>query len=692
MHLYRRACKIIKIIYDKQNELDIKDLAQILNVSTKTIQADIQEVNEFLKSTGIASLKEKENKFYITKVQKSIDEILSTLSFYDYKLSKDERLIIEALLLIFTKNHVTLFNVAEFMYVSRSTVIGDIKYLNRFLGNYHLSIDSQTNTGIKIRGSEESIRNLFVNILFKHRDLYNLFSHQEKIKNMKFGELKAIDVERNIILQNLISEAEKYSEMQLTEHSFNILWNYLCMVIVRIRSGKYLKNYKSESGEVSNKLIERLYTLVFQHFDLKENENELYYLNNFSKSLTYLKKNNTTDGSKEIVKIQTITRLFIMKVSKALNIPLYKDYELFKSLSNHLERIFLDGFTSLVDNYEINFIIGKYSYVKSKVEENIGVLEQYAKRPIGDEEIAYIVIYICASIEKIKIHKNRCNVILVCNSGIGTSQFLKSKLLDRFNLNIVNVLPKHRLKDSIRNDIDFIISTVDLDETCLPYIRVSPQLTDSDFLRMRKMIEDYGSVNFDEIHDNNCSEIMKKIELIIKDDEILDVIRKSLNEYFDKKNKVNLSLADLLTEDFIQLDVKVEGWKDAIKKASQNLLDKGFITNEYVKSIIKNTIENGPYYVISKGFAIPHSEIGDGGKIMGFNLIRLREPVMFNAGIYDPIKYICIINAVDKERHLNALFNLINLLQISEFKKALDKSKSSKEMARTIELYERRIQ
>ena len=77
---------------------------------------------------------------------------------------------------------------------------------------------------------------------------------------------------------------------------------------------------------------------------------------------------------------------------------------------------------------------------------------------------------------------------------------------------------------------------------------------------------------------------------------------------------------------------------------------------------------------------------------MGFNLIRLREPVMFNAGIYDPIKYICIINAVDKERHLNALFNLINLLQISEFKKALDKSKSSKEMARTIELYERRIQ
>lgn len=164
--LYKRTCEIIKIIYERPNELDIKALSQILNISVKTIQADIQEVNEFLEGKGIAYLKMTDNKFYIDKISKSIYQTLSTLSFYDYKLSKDERLVVESLLLIFTHEHVTLLNIADFMYVSRSTVIGDLKYLNKFLNKYNLSVNSQTNTGICINGSEENIRDLFVNILF----------------------------------------------------------------------------------------------------------------------------------------------------------------------------------------------------------------------------------------------------------------------------------------------------------------------------------------------------------------------------------------------------------------------------------------------------------------------------------------------------------------------------------------------
>ncbi len=690
--LYKRTCEIIKIIYERPNELDIKALSQILNISVKTIQADIQEVNEFLEGKRIAYLKMTDNKFYVDKISKSIYQTLSTLSFYDYKLSKDERLVVESLLLIFTHEHVTLLNIADFMYVSRSTVIGDLKYLNKFLNKYNLSVNSQTNTGICINGSEENIRDLFINILFRYGDLYELFSHQEQAKNMKIGDIRAIDKDTNIILQNLISEAEKYSEMQLTEYSFNMLWNYLCVAIFRMRLGKYLDSHKLEKQETNNKLIERLYILVCQHFDLELNKNELRYLESFSKGFGYLKKSDSIDGSKEIVKIQTITRLFIMNLSKALDLPLYKDYELFQSLSNHLERIFIDGFTSFNENYEINFIIEKYAPIKEVVIENIDILEQYAKRSICEEEIAYIVIYICASIEKMKTQKTVCNVILICNSGIGTSQLLKSKLLERFNLNIINVLPKHRLKDSLRNDIDFVISTVDLDSVSVPYIRISPQLTDSDFLRMREMIDNCGSINSTKLCKNDCTDIMKKIEPIIKNDEILEVIRESLNSYFERKNRVVLGLSDLLTEEFIELDVEADNWKEAVKKASTNLLNRGYITDSYVESIIRNTEQNGPYYVISEGFAIPHSEIDDGGIKLGFNLIRLKNPVVFNAGIYDPIKYVCIINAVDKEKHLNALFNLINLLQISEFKEAINNAKSSMDMAQIIELFERRIQ
>lgn len=690
--MYKRTCEIIKSIYERPNEFDVKGLAQSLNVSIKTVQADIQEINEYFESKGNASLEVEDNKFSIRKTNKPIYETLNTLSFYDYKLSKDERLVIEALLLIFTYDHVIISEIAEFMYVSRSTVIGDLKYLNDYLNDYNLSINAQTNTGISLSGSEEDIRGLFVSILQKYDYLYGLFSHQEATKNIKSGDSKAIAVEKNIILQNLTAEAEGYSELQLTECSFNMMVNYLSLAIYRIKLGKHLKSCESRNTEVNNKLIEMLYKLVCQHFNIVYDENELAYLKNFSVNLSYLKKSSCLDGSREIVKIQTITRLFIMNVSRSLNLPLYRDYELFQSLSNHLERIFIDGFTIFTENDEINVIIEKYGDIKKVVTENIDILEQYVSRTITDEEISYIVVYICASIEKMKTQTTICNVILICNSGIGTSQLLKSKLLERFDLNIINVIPKHRLSNSLTSDVDFVISTVDLENVDVPYIKISPQLTDSDFLRMRKMIDDYGSINLVKFAKNDYSDIINKIKPIINNEEILEAIKEGLNNYFAKKNKVPLSLSNLLTEEFIQIDVEADTWQQAIEKASMNLLNKGYINSNYVKSMIKNVEENGPYIVISEGFAIPHSAIDEGGLKLGFNLVRLKNPVTFNAGIYDPIKYLCVINAVDKEKHLNALFNLINLLQICEFKEALNKAKTSKEMAEVIELFERRIQ
>ncbi len=688
----KRTCEIIKIIYERPNKYDIKELAHLLSVSTKTIQTDIQEIDEYFVSNHIASLEVKDNKFSVKKVNKSIYDTLSTLSFYDYKLSRDERLIIEALLLIFTSENVVLSDMAEFMYVSRSTVIGDLKYLNNCLDEYGLETKARSNTGICISGSEINVRNLFVNILLKYGYLYSLFCHQEGFKNVNDGETKANARERKIILQNLTSEAEGYSELYLTEGSFNMLVDYLYMAIFRIKSGKLFKNYEQNNIDANNKLIEWLYKLVCQHFNLTLNENELSYLKKISANLTYIKKNNCVNASNEIVKIQTITRLFIMDVSKSLNLPLYRDYELFQSLSNHLERIFNEGFTSSTEDDEISVIIEKYSDIKKVVTENIEVLEQYANRTITNEEISYIVVYICASIEKMKTQTTMCNVILICNSGIGTSQLLKSKLLERFDFNIISVMPKHRLRDSLSCEVDFVISTVDLEDIDVPYIKISPQLADSDFLRMRKMIDDYGRISPIRAVKNDYSDIISKIKPIVKyNDELLEIIKEGLNNYFFKKNKMVLSLSNLLTEEFIQVDVEADTWQQAIEKASQNLLDKGYINDNYIQSMIENVEQNGPYIVISEGFAIPHSAIDEGSKRLGFNLIRLKKPVSFNAGIYDPIKYVCVISAVDKEKHLKALFNLVNLLQICEFKEALNRAESSKDMTKVIEMFERRI-
>lgn len=104
--------------------------------------------------------------------------------------------------------------------------------------------------------------------------------------------------------------------------------------------------------------------------------------------------------------------------------------------------------------------------------------------------------------------------------------------------------------------------------------------------------------------------------------------------------------------------------------------------------MIANIEENGPYIVLSKGFAVPHEGMEKGSIKVGMNLIRLKEPVCFGEEDLDPVEFVCTLSAVDHKTHLKAFFNLVNLLQTDGFKEALHKAATPEEAARVIERFE----
>ncbi len=163
-----------------------------------------------------------------------------------------------------------------------------------------------------------------------------------------------------------------------------------------------------------------------------------------------------------------------------------------------------------------------------------------------------------------------------------------------------------------------------------------------------------------------------------------------IDDYFNKENDF-IYLNSLLAEDFIEVDVEAYDWEDSIRKAAKILLDKSFITENYVEAMVDNYNENGPYFVVAPNFAMPHASIEAGAKKLGMSLIRLKDPVNFGVKELDPIKYICVISAVDNNMHLKAMFNLINLLKIKEFRNALDRANNSKEIEKIIKGFEKSI-
>ena len=74
--------------------------------------------------------------------------------FYTYKLSKEERRMLAAAILINTKDHITLSQIADILYVSRATIINDLDEVKRMLESGKLKVISHSNKGLRLEGLE----------------------------------------------------------------------------------------------------------------------------------------------------------------------------------------------------------------------------------------------------------------------------------------------------------------------------------------------------------------------------------------------------------------------------------------------------------------------------------------------------------------------------------------------------------
>ena len=131
-------------------------------------------------------------------------------------------------------------------------------------------------------------------------------------------------------------------------------------------------------------------------------------------------------------------------------------------------------------------------------------------------------------------------------------------------------------------------------------------------------------------------------------------------------------LSDLIAPDFVLLDVEAKDWRDAVRKAAVPLMARGKITESYVDDIIAAAQELGPYFVITKGVALPHGMPETGVIEAAMGLCRLAEPVDFGSAANDPVRYVLVFGARDATAHLEALTALTALIGDADFFAVVD--------------------
>lgn len=146
--------------------------------------------------------------------------------------------------------------------------------------------------------------------------------------------------------------------------------------------------------------------------------------------------------------------------------------------------------------------------------------EYFAKMPVllpyevDDHEWAYITLHVLAAMERYK-QNHKLNVIVVCSTGLGSAQMLKNRLENEFMgyIHIVDVISYYQLTDEHLENIDLIVSTIDISASFynVPVVKVSVFLNNKDIQAISKYIDKYKLKDADSIQSSPQSVELEKL-------------------------------------------------------------------------------------------------------------------------------------------------------------------------------------
>lgn len=692
--LNKRCLEIINFLIENNNQVSIKELAETYEISERSIRYDIDNINYFFKRNGLNELEKTSKGIYeIDETKENLTEILEFLNVRFYTFSKHERKEYLKAVCLFSEDVIRLHEISETLSVSLSTIKIDLKEVKAFLNEKELKLKFFSKMGLVLEGDEENLRKVqlkfLLNYLLVIKDKLSLKNTEEETLGYKIVVKELKNYFKGINLRDIrifIKRIEKYLNTVISDEAYKVLEFYLLIAIKRLEK-EYLISGREENERFLKKTQE--YNMLIRelrhfedNFNIHFNDSETLFLTElFLGSHSY---NFNTSFYENWIEIEVSVNEMIKEVGNAIGLDLSNDKILLDGLLNHLKPAIYRIKNDIVLENEIsNEAKLMYEELFENVKEVCAEhLKPYINKEIPDEEVAFLTIHFRIAIDrKANIVKETKNVVLVCGFGYGSSKLLSQKLLERYDVNILDVLPYHKfLEIENYDDIDLIISTLDVDgqvEYPFPIIQVNPIFSKKD----RRKLEEYG-----------LTEVRKKISLVklldvIADESTIeneDKLIKNLLDFlgskvFDDRERLNKKrLSDLLSVGNIKLDYEASNWEEAIRLAGQVLLDNASVKAEYIEDMIAAVNKNGSYMVVADKIALPHARNTNSVLKTDMSLIRLKEAVTFPGN--KKVKIIFPFSSVDQNEHIEALTQLVTLIEDYDLIEIIEKSEFPTEL------------
>ena len=256
MSINNLDCSILNEII-KNESVFPGELVKKYNTTDRNIRYKLDNINFYLNKEKLPVIKTtaKGELFFGSEDRILLENSTFIIKDEDYIFSKDERQRLVLIFILLKTGTFTIQSVLDEIGVSLSTLKNDIRELKQVLGKNGLKLVQIAKKGLKVQGSEDSIRRMILNILLEsgvesfgtdQRDKIDVFKRNLKqIFLNSYSGTKAEKEESNLQTERAIREyLEEINEDMNEKFSdvlHNYIMNYLRLMILRIRNKKYLK-------------------------------------------------------------------------------------------------------------------------------------------------------------------------------------------------------------------------------------------------------------------------------------------------------------------------------------------------------------------------------------------------------------------------------------------------------------------
>ncbi|GAE92848.1 transcriptional antiterminator [Gracilibacillus boraciitolerans JCM 21714] len=487
-----RLKQILRELMQEEGTVTSTYLATINNVTTRTIRDDMKKLDDTLHAFGasVESVMGKGYQLQITDDTNFKEFLKSIFDFNDTHANvvprtPEERVAYIIKQLLLSDGYIKSDDLADEIFVSKSTLQNDIKEVRHTLLEYDLRLDSRPNYGLKVEGNELKLRFCMAEYVFDRNEPMPE-AHSDSISQTDIDKISAI----------ILKEIETH-HITLSDIAINNLAIHIMIAYKRIEGGYHVTLVNQDLQEITEQSEYAVAIEIVQEvediFHVSFPKVEIAYI-----AIHLLGTKMLTQSSQAVEQVmdQTIidlVNLALNKIEERLQLGIQHDKELIMALHLHLKpainrfKFGMNIRNPMLDDIKRNYPLAFEAGIIASL-----AIEKETVTRIDENEVGYLALHIGAAIERrnLKTGPKRC--LIVCASGLGTSQLIYYKLKSQFgqHLDVIGSTEYYQLHQYNLQEIDFIVSSIPIPKKLsIPVIEVNAILGgDHDISKIEQLV------------------------------------------------------------------------------------------------------------------------------------------------------------------------------------------------------------